>query len=57
MWMRRELLVFDFLNGQTNSATVGRSSQKAEFLMEYAIAILKSIDIRSSTGASTRTPG
>jgi hypothetical protein len=50
MWMKRELLVFDFLNGQTSSATADRRRQNAEFRMEYAMAILKSIDIRSSTG-------
>ena len=50
-WIRRELQVFDFLN---SGATIeGKSCQKAnnaEFLLEYIIAILKSVDVKGSSG-------
>jgi len=51
MWIRRELAVFDFLN--PDSAPFGgvdRRGSNAEFLLEYIIAILKSIDLKGSTG-------
>lgn len=51
MWIRRELNVFEFLN--PDSETFGRADRRAsnaEFLLEYIVAILKSIDIKSSTG-------
>lgn len=48
-WIRRELSVFDFLN--PCSPTYGRSDRRAsnaEFLLEYVVSILKSIDLRGS---------
>ena len=50
-WIRRELLAFDFLNPR--SVSYGRSDRRAsnaEFLLEYIISILKSIDLRGSQG-------
>lgn len=52
-WIRRELQVFDFLRPASSEATAGVSSTTsghAEFLLEYIVAILKSVDIKSSTG-------
>ncbi|TGZ81172.1 hypothetical protein EX30DRAFT_371539 [Ascodesmis nigricans] len=40
MWIRRELRVFKWTN------------ENSEFILEYILAILKTIDIRSSTGAA-----
>jgi hypothetical protein len=51
IWIRRELQVFEFLN--CNSALEGpskRRARNAEFLGEYILAIIRSIDIRGSTG-------
>ncbi|KAI1609081.1 hypothetical protein EDD37DRAFT_612382 [Exophiala viscosa] len=54
MWVRRELQVFDFLNGESapssSRATSDRRASNADFLLEYIIAILKSIDLKGSTG-------
>jgi hypothetical protein len=66
MWIRRELRVFSFLHadgeGRANSATQSdesaprgessrsRLSSNAEFLLTYIISILKTVDIKSSTG-------
>lgn len=63
MWIRRELQVFSFLtidetetimprDGETNSRTAleRRRANNAEFLLEYIIAILKSVDIMGSAG-------
>ncbi|KAL2415639.1 hypothetical protein ABEF95_004519 [Exophiala dermatitidis] len=53
MWIRRELQVFDFLNSTspaTSSRSVDRRSSNADFLLEYIISILKSIDLKGSTG-------
>lgn len=60
-WIRRELLVFEFLhpNTPTDSSTVTRPGQQrlenrrgnnAEFLLEYIIAILRTVDIKGSAG-------
>ena len=51
IWIRRELQVFEFLN--STSAPDGQSKRRprnAEFLGAYVLAILRSIDIRGSTG-------
>lgn len=40
MWIRRELRVFEW------------TADNSEFLLEYIVAILKTIDIKSSTGAA-----
>lgn len=51
MWIRRELQVFDFLNPDAagNSSTQRRANN-AEFLLEYIIAILKTVDLKGSKG-------
>ncbi|KAL8732139.1 MAG: hypothetical protein Q9166_002886 [cf. Caloplaca sp. 2 TL-2023] len=50
-WIRRELQVFDFLgtDGQEEEG-LGRRINNAEFLLEYIIAILKTVDIKGSGG-------
>ncbi|KIW11083.1 hypothetical protein PV08_10382 [Exophiala spinifera] len=59
MWIRRELGVFDFLNSAStvdspgnsgSSSTADRRAGNAGFLLEYIIAILKSIDLKGSSG-------
>ncbi|KAH7237488.1 uncharacterized protein BKA55DRAFT_577583 [Fusarium redolens] len=62
MWMRRELQVFSFLNPDADqtvptpegsaprNAVERRRANNAEFLLEYIIAILKSVDIMGSAG-------
>ncbi|KAF4954619.1 hypothetical protein FSARC_12059 [Fusarium sarcochroum] len=62
MWIRRELQVFSFLTADTDdtetrpedssSRTAGerRRANNAEFLLEYIIAVLKSVDIMGSAG-------
>jgi hypothetical protein len=53
MWIRRELQVFDFLNSSspsTSSTSADRRANNADFLLEYIVAILKSIDLKGSTG-------
>ena len=50
-WIRRELRVFDFL--QPASSSFGRVDRRAtnpEYLLEYIVAILTSIDIKGSGG-------
>jgi hypothetical protein len=55
-WIRRELQVFGFLNpapdnyeaGEAANAT--RRAKNAEFLLEYIVAILKTVDIKGSGG-------
>lgn len=46
-WIRRELQVFSFLDNATSS---DRRANNAEFLLEYIVAILKTVDIQGSTG-------
>jgi hypothetical protein len=51
IWIRRELQVFEFLNGESVGEGLSkRRAKNAEFLGEYIIAIIRSIDIRGSTG-------
>lgn len=55
MWLCRELQVFEFLdtNGdppQDHDPVPRRRPSKAAFLLEYVIAILKTLDIQSSAG-------
>ncbi|GAB0139130.1 hypothetical protein EsDP_00007345 [Epichloe bromicola] len=64
MWIRRELRVFSFLSpsdgDESNSQLEGssasmteaqrRRANNAEFLLEYVVAILKSVDIMGSGG-------
>lgn len=50
-WIRRELQVFEFLSidgGREEGVT--RRTNNAEFLLEYIIAILKTVDIKGSGG-------
>jgi hypothetical protein len=50
-WTRRELSAFDFLNPESPSyGQSERRASNAEFLLEYIISILKSIDLRGSQG-------
>jgi hypothetical protein len=48
--MRRELQVFEFLNPERSNETGDRRANNAEFLLEYIVAILKTVDIQGSGG-------
>lgn len=63
MWIRRELQVFSFLavdedtavsrpagSDSGNNMALRRAANNAEFLLEYIIAVLKSVDIMGSRG-------
>ncbi|KAM5380358.1 hypothetical protein ACJZ2D_003460 [Fusarium nematophilum] len=60
MWIRRELQVFSFLSLDAPGNTAGRPGEStaverrransAEFLLEYIIAVLKSVDMMGSAG-------
>ena len=51
MWIRRELQVFGFLDSGTSSGEgLTRRANNAEFLLEYIVAILKTVDIKGSGG-------
>lgn len=58
MWIRRELQVFSFLSpsddvsegSRPRNAADMRRANNAEFLLEYVVAILKSVDIMGSMG-------
>ncbi|KAG0647281.1 putative RING finger [Hyphodiscus hymeniophilus] len=49
-FMRRELQVFEFLNPNNSPGSSDRRANNAEFLLEYIVAILKTVDIQSSGG-------
>jgi hypothetical protein len=49
-WIRRELQVFEFLNPDHKGDEVRKRPDNAEFLLEYIIAILKTVDIKGSEG-------
>ncbi|MCJ1471658.1 hypothetical protein MMC13_000298 [Lambiella insularis] len=50
-WIRRELQVFEFLHpGSGGEGGVARKASNAEFLLEYIVAILKTVDIKGSGG-------
>lgn len=50
-WIRRELSVFDFLNPDSMSfGSAARRATNAEYLLEYIVAIIKTIDIKGSAG-------
>lgn len=55
-WIRRELQVFSFLDPTSNddiersAAADRRAANNAEFLLEYIIAILRTVDIKGSSG-------
>lgn len=48
-WIRRELQVFSFLSGSASDGTDRRASN-SEFLLEYIVAILKTVDTQGSGG-------
>ena len=48
-WIRRELQVFEFLSPDSASGS-DRRANNAEFLLEYIVAILKTVDIQGSGG-------
>ena len=48
-WIRRELQVFEFLTPD-NSSGSDRRANNAEFLLEYVVAILKTVDTQGSGG-------
>ncbi|KAK7950945.1 uncharacterized protein PG986_006673 [Apiospora aurea] len=56
MWLRRELKVFEFLHTPLSNpqgaddTTTRRRANNAEFLLEYIVAILKTVDIQGSQG-------
>ncbi|OBT87399.1 hypothetical protein VE02_04161 [Pseudogymnoascus sp. 03VT05] len=59
MWIRRELRVFAFLNPTDNTGEgdgtqggrrMGRGGDNAEFLLEYIIAVLKTVDVQGAAG-------
>ncbi|KAI6080989.1 hypothetical protein F4821DRAFT_265349 [Hypoxylon rubiginosum] len=54
-WLRRELQVFEFLRTphtaqSSDDSMTRRRANNAEFLLEYIIAILKTVDIQGSQG-------
>ena len=50
-FIRRELQVFDFLNSKNEETEeITRRANNAEFLLEYIVAILKTVDIKGSGG-------
>lgn len=50
-WIRRELQVFEFLSlNAPDSSNTTRRANNAEFLLEYIIAILKTVDTQGSSG-------
>ena len=50
-WIRRELKVFEFLNSDEGQAQdMAKRAINAEFLLEYIIAILKTVDIKGAGG-------
>ena len=48
-WIRRELQVFEFLTPDNTSGS-DRRAKNAEFLLEYIVAILKTVDLQGSGG-------
>ncbi|TRX97602.1 hypothetical protein FHL15_001357 [Xylaria flabelliformis] len=53
MWLRRELRVFEFLvtsNQSSHDHSPSRRCNKVDYLVEYTIAILKTLDTQSSEG-------
>ncbi|KAF2399889.1 hypothetical protein EJ06DRAFT_477826 [Trichodelitschia bisporula] len=54
-WIRRELQIFTFLNPTSSASSEDRSwtlrrANNAEFLLEYIVAVLRTLDIRGSDG-------
>ncbi|KIW00399.1 uncharacterized protein PV09_08108 [Verruconis gallopava] len=57
IWIRRELGVFDFLNSVKGPNGATRRVNNAEFLLEYIIAMLKSVDIKDCSGRAEHILG
>ena len=50
-WIRRELQAFEYLQpNNADKSNDARSRNNAEFLLEYIVAILKTVDIKGSSG-------
>lgn len=50
-WIRRELQIFEFLNPDEGPVQgIAIRTSNAEFLLEYIVAILRSVDIKGSGG-------
>ena len=50
-WIRRELKVFEFLNPDERvECGSSKRANNAEFLLEYIVAILKTVDIKGASG-------
>jgi len=51
-WIRRELQVFPFLDRPASSTEASRSrrANNVEFLLEYVVAILKTLELKDSSG-------
>ena len=49
-WIRRELQVFQYLNARQEEESITRKANNAEFLLEYIVAILKTVNIKGSGG-------
>lgn len=50
-WIRRELRVFDFLSPDAAAAGPAvRRADNAEFLLEYTVSILKTLDVQGAAG-------
>ena len=58
-FIRRELQVFDFLSPDAaqQASTVTRRAKNVEFILEYIIAILKTVEIKGSTGQAVSMLG
>jgi hypothetical protein len=58
-WIRRELQVFDFLSVDAPASSSGnlRRAENAEFLLLYVISILKTVDIKGSSGKAEELVG
>jgi hypothetical protein len=50
MWIRRELRVFEYLHTRSTEPNQPNRINNAEFLLEYIVAILKTVDIKGSGG-------
>ena len=55
-WIRRELRVFEYLYASPTTAP-DRRANNAEFLLEYIIAILQSVDIQGASGQARQIVG
>ena len=49
-WIRRELQVFEHLNPEEDGSTVTKKANNSEFLLEYIVAILKTVNVKGSGG-------